>query len=215
MCNLPNVPALRPAGVCLPPRADLHRAEVDSRKSGFLSTAIRCRARCSVHTHRGREAVLTLTRRGKRGYLFRRVFHVCPRVFAAGAPLPGESSPLVPPTANGETESPAVAMQKNNEPDPSRTRVIYIMGAGRSGSTVLDTVLGNHPDIVSVGELANLHRFGWTNGEYCACGLRGNTCGFWSAVRGQWEDISKPVGVSEYLSLQDRYEIFHHLGYGQ
>jgi hypothetical protein len=106
-------------------------------------------------------------------------------------------------------------MQKNNEHDPNRTRVIYIMGAGRSGSTVLDTVLGNHPDIVSVGELANLHRFGWTNGEYCACGLPGNTCGFWSAVRGQWEGMSRPVGVWEYLSLQDRYELFRHLGYGQ
>src|SRR5437773_1697066 len=49
-------------------------------------------------------------------------------------------------------------------------RVIYIMGAGRSGSTLLDTILASHPEVVGVGELVNLHSAGWTAKEICACG---------------------------------------------
>jgi hypothetical protein len=40
-------------------------------------------------------------------------------------------------------------------------RVLKIMGLGRSGSTILDIVLGNHPQIESVGEVGNLIRTGW------------------------------------------------------
>jgi hypothetical protein len=34
-----------------------------------------------------------------------------------------------------------------------KLKIIYIMGDGRSGSTILSIILGNHPDIASVGEL--------------------------------------------------------------
>ena len=34
------------------------------------------------------------------------------------------------------------------------TQIIYIMGYGRSGSTLLDIILGNHPEIQSLGEVA-------------------------------------------------------------
>ena len=43
-------------------------------------------------------------------------------------------------------------------------RVIYIMGYAHSGSTLLDMVLSNHPNITSVGEVNKLYRSGWTNG---------------------------------------------------
>ncbi len=92
---------------------------------------------------------------------------------------------------------------------PSRPlKLIYIVGAGRSGSTVLDTVLGNHPDVVSVGELSNLHRSGWTNDEFCACGRPATTCEFWNAVRQHWSRLSADADVAEYLRLRDRLERF-------
>ncbi len=84
-------------------------------------------------------------------------------------------------------------------------KVLYITGAGRSGSTILDIVLGNHPDIESTGELSNLVRNGWIGGEslkgierkrvrvpICTCGRRtdipdvedaAEACPFWSSVR--------------------------------
>ena len=40
-------------------------------------------------------------------------------------------------------------------------KVLKITGLGRSGSTILDVVLGNHPQIESVGEVGNLIRNGW------------------------------------------------------
>src|SRR3712207_6848820 len=42
---------------------------------------------------------------------------------------------------------------------------LFRSGLGRSGSTVLDVVLGNHPSIESVGEVGNLFRTGWVSRE--------------------------------------------------
>jgi len=83
-------------------------------------------------------------------------------------------------------------------------RVLYIMGSGRSGSTVLDTILGNHPCAASFGELGNLPRFAWTADEYCACGERGTACPFWSAVRRRWEEAGGEL--ESYVALQSRFE---------
>ena len=87
-------------------------------------------------------------------------------------------------------------------------RVIYIMGAGRSGSTVLDTVLGNHSQVESVGELTNLPKSAWINGEYCACGERGNECPFWGKVKLNWMQRCGVKDISEYVALQSKFERF-------
>ena len=44
-------------------------------------------------------------------------------------------------------------------------KVLKITGLGRSGSTILDIVLGNHPQIENVGEVGNLIRNGWISRE--------------------------------------------------
>jgi hypothetical protein len=44
-------------------------------------------------------------------------------------------------------------------------RILQITGLDRSGSTILDIVLGNHPDIESVGEVANIFVNGWISHE--------------------------------------------------
>ena len=87
-------------------------------------------------------------------------------------------------------------------------RVIYIMGTGRSGSTVLDTVLGNHSQIESVGELTNLPKSAWINGEYCACGERGNECPFWEKVKLNWMQRCGVKDISGYVTLQSKFERF-------
>ena len=87
-------------------------------------------------------------------------------------------------------------------------RVGYIMGAGRSGSTVLDCILGNHDRIESVGELCNLPDSGWLNGEYCSCGQPGNVCPFWQAVRRQWAQRVGHEDVEGFSARQRRYGRF-------
>jgi len=44
-------------------------------------------------------------------------------------------------------------------------KVLKITVLGRSGSTILDVVLGNHPQIESVGEVGNLVRNDWISRE--------------------------------------------------
>ena len=42
------------------------------------------------------------------------------------------------------------------EPVSDRVKIIYILGYGRSGSTILNALLDQHPELTGVGELVNL-----------------------------------------------------------
>jgi len=83
-------------------------------------------------------------------------------------------------------------------------RVLYLVGAGHSGSTVLDTLLGNAQGVESVGELAMLTRSGWLGLEHCACGERGDACPFWAAVRRRW--VAAGGELAEHARLAARFE---------
>lgn len=83
--------------------------------------------------------------------------------------------------------------------------VIAVLGYGRSGSTLLDAVLGQHPDLVGAGELVQLHREGWQLNNYCSCGARGRDCPFWAEVRRLWCARAGMESVADYLALQRRY----------
>jgi hypothetical protein len=109
-------------------------------------------------------------------------------------------------------------------------KVLKITGLGRSGSTILDVVLGNHPHIESVGEAANLIRTGWVGGEslrgigrkrlrrpLCTCGKRldvpevedaEEVCPFWSRVRREWvERVDPRDDIEAYPKLQNDFEL--------
>jgi hypothetical protein len=60
--------------------------------------------------------------------------------------------------------------------------VIYIAGSGRSGSTLLERILGEIPGFVNVGELIDLFRRTAPRGERCGCGLPFADCPFWTGV---------------------------------
>lgn len=63
--------------------------------------------------------------------------------------------------------------------------VLYIIGSGRSGSTLLGNVLGTQPDFVNVGEIYNLRQFFDSveqHDRYCSCGAKLNECPYWKAV---------------------------------
>ncbi len=107
-------------------------------------------------------------------------------------------------------------------------KVLKITGLGRSGSTILDVVLGNHPQIESVGEVGNLVRNGWISYEslrgidpkrlrvpLCTCGKRldvlyvdapDEACPFWSSVRREWVEHTDEDSVESYPKLQDDFE---------
>jgi hypothetical protein len=64
--------------------------------------------------------------------------------------------------------------------------LVYVVGVGRSGSTLLDIALGNHPQIESVGELRQLLVGGWRANTYCTCRRRVWDCDFWTRVDAEW-----------------------------
>jgi hypothetical protein len=81
--------------------------------------------------------------------------------------------------------------------DPAPITVVYIAGAGRSGSTLLGNALGSIGSAFSTGELHMI----WAalmNGSGCACGERVERCPVWSGVlerlaRSRAEPIDPPA----------------------
>ena len=85
-------------------------------------------------------------------------------------------------------------------------RVVYVGGLGRSGSTLVDRLLGQVPGCASVGELVHLWRRGVLERERCGCGERFDACAFWTGVGrrafGGWDGVD----VRGLLALQHRVD---------
>lgn len=75
------------------------------------------------------------------------------------------------------------------------TRIIYIAGDGRSGSTLLSTILGTHPDVVSVGEVVLLHQDWFDARLMCACGVPYAGCSFWAGLFAPGESVAELARV--------------------
>lgn len=60
--------------------------------------------------------------------------------------------------------------------------VLYLGGAGRSGSTLLERMLGEVAGVVSVGEVVHLVERGLIGDELCGCGDAFSACPFWDKV---------------------------------
>lgn len=60
--------------------------------------------------------------------------------------------------------------------------IVYVAGYGRSGSTLLDTMLGNHPDLFGGGELTWLFRFAQDASQWCSCGVPLKECTVWAEL---------------------------------
>ena len=62
-------------------------------------------------------------------------------------------------------------------------KVLYVLGRGRTGSTLLGNLLAQTPGIVHTGELITLWNIGLReNGRTCGCGEPVLTCPFWRDV---------------------------------
>ncbi|MEA3220677.1 sulfotransferase [Immundisolibacter sp.] len=63
------------------------------------------------------------------------------------------------------------------------TGVLFIVGASRSGSTLLERLLNELPGVMSVGELQRVWRRGFIENQLCSCGQPFHDCLFWGEVR--------------------------------
>ncbi|ADI75108.1 sulfotransferase domain-containing protein (plasmid) [Methanohalobium evestigatum Z-7303] len=86
-----------------------------------------------------------------------------------------------------------------------KIKVIYILGSGRSGSTLIDIVLGNHPEIESKGELYDIIKK-YENNELCSCDTPSQICPFWIDVINRWKEQTKIDDLAFYENLQKKVE---------
>ena len=63
----------------------------------------------------------------------------------------------------------------------SKTNIIYLLGAGRSGTTMLSTILNNHPKIYTIGEMHQFLDYVLEDKD-CSCGEVLTQCPFWSEI---------------------------------
>jgi hypothetical protein len=82
-------------------------------------------------------------------------------------------------------------------------KVIFVGGSGRSGSTLVDRVIGQIPGYVSAGELRTVWLAGLGENRLCGCGQPFLDCPFWRRVGdeafGGWSNVD-PVEVEDALA---------------
>lgn len=102
------------------------------------------------------------------------------------------------------------------EPRPAvaTTTVLYVGGLGRSGSTLLDRLLGEVPGAVSAGEVRDLWSRGLRENRLCGCGTPMQSCPHWTAVAehafGGWDHVDL-AAVEARAGRLDRHRHVHRL----
>ena len=85
-------------------------------------------------------------------------------------------------------------------------RLVFLGGVGRSGSTLLERMLGACPQVAALGEVVHLWERGLRDDEECGCGAAFSRCPFWQEVGerafGGWSNLD----VREVLELKRRVD---------
>jgi hypothetical protein len=94
--------------------------------------------------------------------------------------------------------------------------VLFIGGLGRSGSTLLDRLLGQVPALASAGELRDLWQRGVTENRLCGCGSPFLECPFWTDVGqrgfGGWDrvDAREVISLAHAVDRHSRLLLLLH-----
>ncbi len=83
-------------------------------------------------------------------------------------------------------------------------KVLFITGSGRSGSTLLERMLGQIDAFVSVGEIRHFWRQDY-KAELCGCGRLFRECPFWTAVFTEAFG-SRKINFPEILALRQKVD---------
>lgn len=84
-----------------------------------------------------------------------------------------------------------------------RIPLVYILSNGRSGSTILDMLLGAHPAVWTMGEVQLMPLDAAHNIQPCGCGRSVATCSFWSLFASKVQNSESKFPV-EYFRLPNR-----------
>lgn len=99
-------------------------------------------------------------------------------------------------------------MTTSETTDHDDVRVLYVMGCGRSGSTLLTLLLGAHAQAFGGGEIQHFVRQGLVQGLPCSCGVPVPDCPVWSRILDAWIARCPDWDRARYLELTSRIEAF-------
>jgi hypothetical protein len=88
-------------------------------------------------------------------------------------------------------------------------KVLYIVGVGRSGSTLLERMLGAVPGSVNAGELNAIFSRVATQDQRCGCGEPFSACPFWTEVGehafGGWSEVTRRIAHLQPRVVRQRH----------
>ncbi|MGI5273472.1 sulfotransferase [Nonomuraea sp. CA-218870] len=91
-------------------------------------------------------------------------------------------------------------------------RVIFLGGLGRSGTTLLERLLGELPGVAPLGEVVHLWERGVLAGEPCGCGRAFPDCPFWREVGERAFGGWTPALAGRVVTLRRRVDRTRRLG---
>jgi sulfotransferase family protein len=115
----------------------------------------------------------------------------------------------------------AETVSEHGPESAARPKVLFIAGPSRSGSTMLDLLLGELDGYVATGELRNLWGHGLLDGWLCGCREPVSSCPFWRSVLERagldrvdpaWVDETQRLHVRVRLRPLARIWLFHRFG---
>ena len=99
-----------------------------------------------------------------------------------------------------------------------KIKIIYILGDGHSGSTILDLILGSHTEIEGVGELTTFDRYKQyllkdktaSKDFLCACGATIDKCGYWNKIMDRLSAAVDPSALEINPKNREEFENYNH-----
>jgi len=105
----------------------------------------------------------------------------------------------------------SVKIADTAEQSDSPVKVVFIGGLGRSGTTLLERLLGQLPGVMPLGEITHLWERDLLGNEMCACGATFSYCEFWQrigeAAFGSWDEVD----VSRLSALKATVDRTRHI----
>jgi len=108
----------------------------------------------------------------------------------------------------------------------TQPKVVLIAGSGHGGTTILNMILGQHPDIFATGKLRDFPDGGlFVDDNVCSCGEAAAACPFWADVRARYAPYQEQSEadripklfqiVSDLSKIPFVGDVTHNLGYAE
>jgi hypothetical protein len=93
--------------------------------------------------------------------------------------------------------------------DSEKIKLVYIGSSGRSGSTLLELILGAHPQLWTLGEFYVLPFAVESATKQCGCGMPVGECPFWGSIIEETIPILRGPSIRRFRDSYDAGRLFH------